>query len=780
MTAKATEESAGVAGTTSAKLLEPGDMFGGYTVEKLLGKGGMGAVYLMRTSDGMLYAVKVMDVEAVEKNQDFLKRFLREGEFAVRIRHPNLIAVHRVGKDEKTGFCYLVMDYLPGGSLADRLDKRKRLSVEEAVSIVVQIAAALEVAHRHGVIHRDIKPDNIMFDIDGTPKLADLGVAKFTDGAHKTTVTTTGMVIGTPAYMAPEQMMDSHHVDARADIYSLGVVFYEMLAGKRPNEDSTAVELLAKAIKGDPLPDVRTLRPEVSAALAYVLSLMCAPKPENRPSTSDAVVELFQQAENGTLDVPKELLSPQAPRRQGGKRLRGSLVVVAAILVAGALGWGTVRVVQRFMSADGPQFQVVTNTVNHIVHVTNTVRQGVPITKITSEKTTVTHFQNQTDEVPVTLRESSDNKADGTASPSEGTQNGTRSRMRPSRDNPRTGGRRMPHTQPSGDNKPLTTCNGGQEASALPSPSLPTPTTRGAVDSGYGKNDMASTNRYRMVVMPFHSLTDTIKVFGQPLQPSWSCETIAAALNDNLTKTRRFTMLDRSFNAEMTDELSHLNSEKSSVSDFKRFQQLFGNCDYMVVGAVKMYPSPGTNINQWTGVTTMNDGPFLEISYRVILVPMSQLKWTGTIVVPYSACRGDSLDTAIASGMSVAAQELCRDIVDNICPMYITAKTSYELVLNQGGKRIRMGEVLDVFLRGEAIMDAMTGEMLDAPEKKIATVHVTRVDPKISYAVVAEGRPHNQIPVGAIVRRQKFPGMNTSRSVLPSSVPSRVVPPWKK
>jgi len=99
----------------AVKLLEPGDMFGDYTVEKLLGQGGMGAVHLMRTSDGTLYAVKVMDAEAAEKNQDFLKRFLREGEFAVRIRHPNLIAVHRVGKDERTGLCYLAMDYMPGG-----------------------------------------------------------------------------------------------------------------------------------------------------------------------------------------------------------------------------------------------------------------------------------------------------------------------------------------------------------------------------------------------------------------------------------------------------------------------------------------------------------------------------------------------------------------------------------------------------------------------------------------------------------------------------------------
>lgn len=359
----------------AVKLLEPGDMFGDYTVEKLLGQGGMGAVHLMRTSDGTLYAVKVMDAEAAEKNQDFLKRFLREGEFAVRIRHPNLIAVHRVGKDERTGLCYLAMDYLPGGSLADRLEKCKRLSVEESVSIVVQIAAALEVAHRNGVIHRDIKPGNIMFDIDGTPKLADLGVAKFSDGTHKTTVTSTGMIIGTPAYMAPEQMMDSRHVDARADIYSLGVVFYEMLTGIRPNEGSTAIELMTRALKGEPLPDVRRMRPELSAAIAYVLSLLCAPRPEMRPQTALAAADLVGKAVQGTLVVPKKVLHMVTAEDVAWKRKRKRLMLfflagvgLVSLLITVAVGWikvlGHAPVAEERLPQDGDR-HLGTNTVIH-------------------------------------------------------------------------------------------------------------------------------------------------------------------------------------------------------------------------------------------------------------------------------------------------------------------------------------------------------------------------------------------------------------------------------
>lgn len=315
-----------------SKLLEPGDKFGDYTVEKLLGKGGMGAVYLIRAPGGERYAVKIMFPDMVKKGAEYRKRLAREAEFAMRIHHKNLITVYDVGEDPETGFCYIIMDYVPGGSVADRLERHGPFPMAEAVSVAAQVALALEVAHRHGVVHRDIKPDNIMFDADGTPKLADLGVAKFTDDAHKTAVTTTGMIIGTPAYMAPEQMMDSRHVDSRADIYALGVTLYEMLTGKRPNEGNTAVELLAKAIKGEPLPDVRVMRPEVSAAVAHVLSLMCAPKPENRPPSSIATAKLLYKALTGDLVLPKK--HPRIPSVVSalGKRKHA---VAASFAVAG-------------------------------------------------------------------------------------------------------------------------------------------------------------------------------------------------------------------------------------------------------------------------------------------------------------------------------------------------------------------------------------------------------------------------------------------------------------
>lgn len=281
--------------------LKDGDKFGDCTVCGLIGRGSMGSVYLVVAPDGRKYALKVIDPEILKRDADYQTRFIHEAEFAMGITHKNLISVHDAGENPETGVCYILMDYMPGGSLSDLLSRRGPLPINEAVSIASHIAFALEAAHRRGVIHRDIKPDNILFAEDGTPKLADLGVAKFEDDANATMVTTAGMIVGTPAYMAPEQMMNSHSIDARADIYSLGVVLYEMLTNKRPNEGSTVMGMLAKAIRGEPLPDVRTMRPEVSAAVAYVLSLMCAPRPEDRPRTSGAAADLLVRADSDSL-----------------------------------------------------------------------------------------------------------------------------------------------------------------------------------------------------------------------------------------------------------------------------------------------------------------------------------------------------------------------------------------------------------------------------------------------------------------------------------------------
>ena len=232
------------------------------------------------------------------------------------MRHRNLVRVYDAGEDAEMGICYILMEYMPGGTLKDRIIKQGAFPVADAISIATQVADALFMAHVHGVIHRDVKPDTILFAADGTPKLSDLGVAKLLRGGSEGTETMQGVLIGTPAYMAPEQIIDSSHIDERADIYSLGVALYEMLTGKRPNAGSTVMGMLAKAVKGDPLPDVRTMRPEVSASVAYVLSIMCAPKPENRPVTSRAVADLLVRAAVDGLILPETPAEQPAERRK--------------------------------------------------------------------------------------------------------------------------------------------------------------------------------------------------------------------------------------------------------------------------------------------------------------------------------------------------------------------------------------------------------------------------------------------------------------------------------
>ena len=310
--------------------LQTGERLGDYTIVRLLGKGSMGAVYLVHDESGLSLAAKVMVLPDGDARREWRRRFVKEAGFAMTVHHKNLVAVHDMGVVGTTGLCYIIMDYMPGGTLSDLLKRKGRLGVREAVDIAIAIASVLEVAHGVGAVHRDIKPDNILFDADGTPKLTDMGIAKFGGAYGSTTVTATGVIVGTPAYMAPEQMMDSHSVDARADIYSLGLVLYEMLTGKRPHADSTVVELIAKALKGEELPDIRTIRPEVSVALSYVLSLMVAVKPEERITSAMEAAKMLYDAATDNLVMKRRSARPSTTTGSG--RVRGTRWGVKAVV----------------------------------------------------------------------------------------------------------------------------------------------------------------------------------------------------------------------------------------------------------------------------------------------------------------------------------------------------------------------------------------------------------------------------------------------------------------
>ncbi len=312
-------------------LLRPGGRFGEFTVVEELGVGGMGAVYRVRAPGIETdLVVKVMHPEL--ETREFKRRFIREAEIAMKVKHPNLVQVYEVGRDPETGLAFMVMDYESGGSLRDRMASRlmagERFTVREALYVVRKIAEALEAAAEAGVIHRDVKPDNILFDADGEPVLADLGVAKKEDdnGESSTLLTMQNVIVGTPAYMAPEHLLDSHNADSRADIYSLGIVLWEMLAGERPNSDATQSQLMAMAVRRERIPDIRTKRPKTPRHVVELLRRMCDPRPERRFSMPDDVVQFI---ENGRLIEARRF------RTFLVWTLSATAIVLAAVVVLG-------------------------------------------------------------------------------------------------------------------------------------------------------------------------------------------------------------------------------------------------------------------------------------------------------------------------------------------------------------------------------------------------------------------------------------------------------------
>lgn len=281
-------------------LLRPSEKFGDLIVVEELGSGGMGSAYRVRDPETATdLVVKVM--HPAIGTRDFERRFIREAEIAMRIEHPNLVKVYDVGRDPETGLAYMTMEYESGGSLRDKIVEKllagEHFSVREALDVVRKIAGALEAVSEAGAVHRDVKPDNILFDAAGEPVLADLGVAKVENDAS-TVLTMSNVIVGTPSYMAPEHLLDSHDADCRADIYSLGIVLWEMLAGERPNADAAQAELMSRAVRGERIPDIRTMRPKTPRYVVELLQRMCDPKPERRFSTPIEIVRFLDDWRN--------------------------------------------------------------------------------------------------------------------------------------------------------------------------------------------------------------------------------------------------------------------------------------------------------------------------------------------------------------------------------------------------------------------------------------------------------------------------------------------------
>jgi len=323
---------------------------GRYRLEAKLGSGGMSTVYLARdqTLDRQV-AVKVMHREMSEQ-ADQLERFRQEARSVAKFSHPNVVSVIDAGEDG--GHPYIVFEYVEGETLKQRISRNGALDPQEAIAYAIEIGRGLSVAHARNMVHRDIKPQNILIDHEGRAKLTDFGISR---QLEQDGMTATGRVLGTTDYVAPEQAM-GRKVDPRTDIYSLGVVLYEMLVGTVPFAADSQVGVAMKHVNEE-LPDVQRRRPDVSAAVALVVERSTAKDPAERyQQVSEMIDDLSTALEveaaragSTTGEATSVLDAVPPPKRKLSGRARWSW---AAILILLLVAGGTLLAVQLISSGD--------------------------------------------------------------------------------------------------------------------------------------------------------------------------------------------------------------------------------------------------------------------------------------------------------------------------------------------------------------------------------------------------------------------------------------------
>jgi eukaryotic-like serine/threonine-protein kinase len=337
---------------------------GRYRLDSKLGSGGMSTVYLAQ--DEVLdrpVAVKLLHRE-ISEEADQLERFRREARAAARLSHPNLVGVIDAGEDE--GRPYIVFEYVPGDTLKQRIQGTGPLPVDEAVAYAIEIGRGLIAAHGRKLVHRDVKPQNVLIDPDGRAKVTDFGIARSLE-SHG--LTATGRVLGTTDYVSPEQAM-GEDVDERSDVYSLGIVLYEMLVGDVPFQAETQVGVAMKHVN-EPLPDVLIERPDVSAAVASVVDRSTTKDPRDRYNSVgemvrdlEATLEVEAARAGGTTGEATTVLDsvPRSKRRLGGgRRISGAGIAMGLVglgLIAAALIFGGDRLRDLGEETDGSGTQI--------------------------------------------------------------------------------------------------------------------------------------------------------------------------------------------------------------------------------------------------------------------------------------------------------------------------------------------------------------------------------------------------------------------------------------
>jgi TolB-like protein/Tfp pilus assembly protein PilF len=304
-----------------------------YVIERELGRGGMAIVWLARDlKHGRLVAVKVLHPELAATLGP--ERFLREIQVTAQLQHPHILPVYDSG--ESTGQLWYTMPYIEGESLRERLRREGQLPIGHTLRILREVAEALAYAHGRGIVHRDIKPENLLLTA-GQALLADFGIARALDAPINERLTATGLVIGTPAYMSPEQASGEASFDQRGDLYALGVVAYEMLTGQPPLRGRSLQALIAAHLVEAPEP-IRELRPDTPPALERLIMRLLAKTPGERPQSAEDVVRELERASaesvrSSTALVPTRLRHPPVPRRIAVPLIGAAILVVAPALV---------------------------------------------------------------------------------------------------------------------------------------------------------------------------------------------------------------------------------------------------------------------------------------------------------------------------------------------------------------------------------------------------------------------------------------------------------------
>ncbi|MDO3384726.1 serine/threonine-protein kinase [Gilvimarinus sp. SDUM040013] len=303
---------------------------GHYEVVAELGRGGMGTVYRGYESSLNRYvAIKVLAPHLAD-DESLVGRFSREAKSVAALNHPNVVHIYFTG--EQDNLPYFVMECIEGETLADRVREKGTLGSKEAAGILMQAAKGLACAHDRGIIHRDVKPSNLMIEPSGTVKITDFGIALARDIGDK--LTTTGQFVGTTGYVSPE-VFQGRAVDSRSDIFSLGVVLFEMLAGVKPFDDESPMGLMLQVVE-KPAPDIQTLNPDVDARLQSILKRMIEKDPDNRYQTcQDLVEDLSHYLANEPL-MGEPLASAQARPARQSRRVLPVLLLVCLGLGAAA------------------------------------------------------------------------------------------------------------------------------------------------------------------------------------------------------------------------------------------------------------------------------------------------------------------------------------------------------------------------------------------------------------------------------------------------------------